>query len=223
MSVVLSAQIRTAKGKSGAGRIRGTGQCPAVVYGPGAEPVPVQVDPKAFLKLLHAAGENALIDLEMRGEGAKAAETRKVIVREIQYHPMRPLPQHVDFYVVNLERLLAIKVSLELVGIPAAVTTKSGTLTQQVHELHVECLPTQIPTKIEADVSGLALGQSLHVRDLKLPAGVTVLDQPDLTVAGVFALHAEVEAEAAPQLETAEPEVIRERKPAGEEEKEKQK
>ena len=91
-------------------------------------------------------------------------------------------------------------------------------LTQAVHELHVECLPGAIPAAITADVSGLVLGHSLHVRDLVLPAGVTILDSPDQTVAAVAALQAE--AVAAPAAaEPAEPEVIRERKPAEEKEK----
>jgi large subunit ribosomal protein L25 len=217
MSVALTAQIRTARGKGGAGRIRAAGQCPAVVYGPGAEPLAVQVDPKAFLKLLHAAGENVLIDLNLLDAAAQPVETRKVIVREVQYDPLRPLPEHVDFYVVNLERAIEVRVPIELVGTPEGVATKAATLTQHVHELNVSCLPTQIPAKITADVSGLAIGQGLHVGDLKVPAGVSVLDQPELTVAGVAAIHAETETAVAPQLETAEPEVIRERKPAGEE------
>ena len=102
---------------------------------------------------------------------------------------------------------------LELVGTPVAITQKIGNLTQAVHELHVECLPTAIPASITADVSNLALGQALHVRDLVVPAGVTILDSPDQTVAAVAGLQAEV-APVAAAAEAAEPEVIRERKPA---------
>ena len=210
-SVALAAENRTEKGKTGVNKVRARGLCPAVVYGPGTEPLHISVDPKVFLKLMASAGENALIDLDVKG----AAGATKVIVREVQYKPLKQMPIHVDFYLVNLDRTIEIKVPLELLGTPVAVAQKAGTLTQAVHELHVECLPGAIPASITADVSGLALGHALHVRDLVLPAGVTVLDSPDQTVAAVAGLQAEV-APVAAAAEAAEPEVIRERKPAEE-------
>lgn len=208
-SVALAAEIRNERGKSGVNKVRARGLCPAVVYGPGSDAVHVAVDPKAFLKLMTAAGENALIDLALGDAGAK-----KVIVREIQYDPLKPMPIHVDFYLVSLDRAIEVRVPLELVGTPVPVAQKSGVLTQAMHELHVECLPGSIPASIKVDVSGLGLGGSLHVRELAIPAGVTVLDAPEHTVAAVAGLAAETEA--APATETAEPEVIRERKPAEE-------
>jgi large subunit ribosomal protein L25 len=211
-SVALAAEIRHEKGKTGVNKVRARGLCPAVVYGPGTDAVPVSVDPKVFLKLISTAGENTLIDLSVKGvDGVK-----KVIVREVQYNPLKHLPIHVDFYTVSLDRAIEVRVPLELVGTPAPVAQKSGTLTQAVHELHVECLPTAIPASIPADVSGLQIGDALHVRDLVAPAGVTILDSPDQTVAAVVGLQAETAVAAAP-VETAEPEVIRERKPAAEE------
>jgi large subunit ribosomal protein L25 len=210
-SVALAAEIRTEKGKSGVNKVRARGLCPAVVYGPGTEPVAVSVDPKVFLKLVSTAGENALIDLSVSGGG----EMRKVIVREVQYHPLKALPIHVDFYVVSLDRLIEVRVPLELVGTPAPVAQKSATLTQAVHELHVECLPSAIPASIKVDVSGLAIGGAVHVRDLTVPEGVVILDAPEQTVAAVAALQAETVAAPA-AAEAAEPEVIRERKPADE-------
>jgi large subunit ribosomal protein L25 len=208
-SVALAAEIRNERGKSGVNKVRGRGLCPAVVYGPGAEAVNVAIDPKVFLKLVSTAGENALIDLTLGDAG-----TKKVIVREIQYDPLKPMPIHVDFYLVSLDRAIEVRVPLELVGTPVPVAQKSGMLTQAMHELSVECLPGSIPASIKVDVSALGLGDSLHVRDLAIPAGVTVLDAPEHTVAAVAGLQAE--AAAAPATETAEPEVIRERKPAEE-------
>ena len=211
-SVALASEIRTERGKSGVNKVRGRGLCPAVVYGPGADAVNISIDPKVFLKLVSSAGENALIDLSLGGPDV----TKKVIVREIQYDPLRPMPIHVDFYVVSLDRVIEVRVPLELTGTPVPVAQKAGTLTQNLHELHVECLPTAIPSSIKADVSGLGLGGALHVRDLLVPAGVTVLDAPEQTVAAVAGLQAETVVEAA-ATEAAEPEVIRERKPAAEE------
>jgi len=211
-SVALAAEIRNERGKTGVNKVRARGLCPAVVYGPGADAVNVSIDPKSFLKLMSVAGENALIDLSLGGDGMK-----KVIVREIQYDPLKPMPIHVDFYVVSLDRAIEVRVPLELVGTPVPVAQKAGTLTQALHELHVECLPTAIPASIKVDVSQLTLGGSLHVSDLPVPAGVTVLDSPEQTVAAVAGLQAETEV--APAAEAAEPEVIRERKPAEEKEK----
>ena len=208
-SVALAAEIRNERGKSGVNKVRGRGLCPAVVYGPGADAVNVAIDPKVFLKLMHTAGENALIDLALGDAG-----TKKVIVREVQYDPLKPMPIHVDFYIVSLDRAIEVSVPLELVGTPLPVAQKSGLLTQALHELQVECLPGSIPQSIKVDVSALALGDSLHVRDIPVPAGVTVLDAPDQTVAAVAGLGAETAV--APVTETAEPEVIRERKPAEE-------
>ena len=209
-SVALAAELRSETGKSGVNKVRARGLCPAVVYGPGAETLQVSVDPKTFLKLVATAGENALIDLSIKDGG----EARKVIVREVQYDPLKPMPIHVDFYLVSLDRAIEVRVPLELVGTPVPVAQKSGMLTQAMHELHVECLPGSIPASIKVDVSALGLGGSLHVRDLAIPAGVTVLDAPEHTVAAVAGLQAETAA--APATETAEPEVIRERKPAEE-------
>jgi large subunit ribosomal protein L25 len=208
-SMALAAEVRNERGKSGVNKVRGRGLCPAVVYGPGADAVNVSIDPKAFLKLMNVAGENALIDLSL-GDGG----TKQVIVREIQYDPLRPMPIHVDFYLVSLDRAIEVRVPLELVGTPVPVAQKAGMLTQAMHELNVECLPASIPASIRVDVSALGLGDSLHVRDLAVPAGVTVLDAPEQTVAAVAGLQAEVEV--APAAEAAEPEVIRERKPAEE-------
>jgi large subunit ribosomal protein L25 len=213
-SVALAAEIRSERGKTGVNKVRARGLCPAVVYGPGAEAVHVSFDPKVFLKLVATSGENTLIDLSVAG----VAGAKKVIVREIQYNPLQHLPIHVDFYLVSLDRAIEVKVPLELVGTPVPVAQKAGMLTQAVHELHVECLPTAIPAAITADVSGLSIGGSLHVRDLIVPAGVTILESPDQTVAAVAALQAETAAAPA-AAETAEPEVIRERKPAAEEKK----
>ena len=211
MSVALTAQIRASRGKGEARRARAAGSCPAVVYGPGTDPLAIKIDPKLLLKLLHAGGENTLFDLRVVGESDATVAERKVIVREIQYDPFRPLPNHVDFYCVSLDRAIEVQIPIELVGTPTAVTQKLATITQAVHEINAECLPDKIPAKLPVDVSALEVGHSLHVRDLQVPAGVTILDAPELTLVVLAAIHEEV-AEAPAEPTAAEPEVIRERK-----------
>jgi large subunit ribosomal protein L25 len=186
-----------------------------VIYGPGTDPMAVQVDPKLLLKLLHAGGDNTLFDLRVVGEGEDTVAERKAIVREIQFDPFRPLPNHVDFYCVSLDRAIEVQIPLELVGTPTAVTQKLATITQAVHEINAECLPDQIPAKLPLDVSALEIGHSLHVRDLQVPAGVTVLDAPELTLVVLATVHDEAPAAPA-EAAAAEPEVIRERKAAEE-------
>lgn len=211
-SNTLTAQERSGSGKGAARKIRAAGACPAVLYGPGTEPRLLTVDPKEFMKLLSSAGESSLIDLEVTGIGDKAAPSEKVIIRDLQYPPMGDLPSHVDFYRVSLDRSITITVPLEVTGTCEALENKAGTLSQQTHQLSVECLPTNIPSNIEVDISGLEVGGSLHVRDLVLPEGVTSPDNPDLAIVSINVMKEEevVEEveEAAPELESTEPEVI---------------
>jgi large subunit ribosomal protein L25 len=145
------------------------------------------------------------------GIGDKSSATEKVIIRDLQYPPMGDLPSHVDFYRVSLDRAISITVPLEVTGTCEDLENKAGTLSQQTHQLSVECLPTNIPSKIKVDISELVVGGSLHVRDLEFPEGVTSTDNPDLAIVSINAMKEEVVEEveeAAPELESAEPEVI---------------
>ena len=198
-------------GKGGARKVRAAGHCPAVLYGRAVEPRALQVDPKSLEKLMSSAsGENTLIDLQITAAENKAAETTKVIIRDIQYRPLGDLPSHIDFYQVSLDRAITMTVPLDLVGTPLAVERTEGNLSQQLYELNIECLPGNIPSNIEVDISHLEVGQSVHVSDLPSLSGVTVIDSPGLSIASVKAMKEEVveEEEAVDELEAAEPEVI---------------
>jgi large subunit ribosomal protein L25 len=218
-NITLPAQERTMTGKGGARKVRAAGQCPAVLYGRGVEPRALQVDPKLLEKLMSSAsGENTLIDLEISVAGDKPPETTKVIIRDLQYRPLGDLPSHIDFYQVSLDRAINMTVPLDLIGTPGPVERKEGTLSQQLYELNIECLPGNIPSNIEVDISGLEVGQSVHVSDLPSLSGVTVVDSPGLSIASVKAMKEEVveEEEISADLETAEPEVIGAEKTEGE-------
>ena len=147
----LKAELRTATGKGASRKIRAGGGCPAVIYGRGSEARSLQVDPKELDHLLQSGGENALIDLEIGGGTGGSPETVKVIIRELHFSPTGNAPDHVDFYQVALDRKITIPVTIELIGTCEAVSSKRGTLSQQLHEVTVECLPGSIPEKIEAD------------------------------------------------------------------------
>lgn len=205
-------------GKGGARKVRAAGHCPAVLYGRGVEPRALQVDPKRLEKLMSSAsGENTLIDLQISDAENKPAETTKVIIRDIQYRPLGDLPSHIDFYQVSLDRAITMTVPLDLVGTPSAVERKEGNLSQQLYELTIECLPGNIPSNIEIDISHLEVGQSVHVSDLPSLSGVTVIDSPGLSIASVKAVKEVVEEEEiAAEPESGEPEVIGAEKIEGE-------
>jgi large subunit ribosomal protein L25 len=209
----ITAQERTGTGKGAVRKIRAGGGCPAVIYGPGFESRSLQLDPRDVDQLLQSGGENALIDLEISGSAKGASESMKVIIRDLHFSPLGDHPDHIDFFKVSLDRKITLSISIEMTGTCEAVTTKQGTISQQLYEVTVECLPGNIPEKFEVDISGLDVGGTLHTRDLPLPDGVSLVESLDLPVVTVSAVKEEVEeVEEAPEVESAEPEVIGEEK-----------
>lgn len=206
-SNALRALERSETGKGAARKVRAAGACPAVLYGPGAEPRTLQVDPRDLQKLLQGAGESSLIDLEVGGEGG---ESFKVIIRDLQFPPIGDVPAHIDFYRVSLDRTLNIAIPVVLTGSCEAVEQKAATLSQNTHEITVECLPTDIPSSIEVDISTLELGSAIHAKDLSVPEGVSISDRPDLPIVTITAMKEEIveEEEAAAEPGAEEPEVI---------------
>lgn len=190
----LQVELRDGVGKGVARKLRAAGRMPAVCYGNGESTVTVSVDPTALRRLLERsdAGMNTLINLKGAG-----VDGRMVLVREIQRDPVRGLYLHADFYSVNVEETVEVSVPLHIVGRAAGVEL-GGILDHQLREIELECLPLAIPKELEVDVSNLELGDSLHVRDIPLPEGVTLKSDPNLSVVSVVApSKAEEEAPAA--------------------------
>lgn len=220
----LNVEAREAGGKGGARKLRASGRIPGVCYGSGLEPTPIQLDPRALERLLsHSdAGLNTLIDLA----GGTAVAGKKVLVKDLQRDPVNGQLLHADLFAVNLAQKVQVSVPLHVTGKAAGVEL-GGILDQQLREIDLECLPLAIPRLVEVDVSPLMLGDSLHIRDIDLPEGVTLRSDPDLSIVSVVApSKAEeeapeaVEGEEAPE-EAAPAEAAAEEKPAegGEEEK----
>ncbi len=184
----LVAEERTGTGKGVARKLRAAGRMPAVVYGRGKDARPVALDPKALAEILKGSqsGVNTLIDLRVGGREAV------VLVREIQRDPVSQSWIHADLYEVDLQKTIQVRVPLHFVGRPIGVEN-GGILDHPMRELEVECLPRAIPDSIEVDVSALDVGDSLHVRDLTLPAGAKVISDADLAVASVVLPKAEEE------------------------------
>lgn len=212
--IVVSAEKRTEKGKNVNRRLRVSGRIPGVVYGGKGEPVAVAVSPKEIGAVLRSAsGENTLFDLDLGGS------RRKVILKEYQVEPIKGRLLHADFYEVALDKLLEVKVHVEVTGTPVGVKVQGGILDFVTRELEIECLPTDIPEKIALDVSDLELGKHIRVSDLKLSDKITVLTDPEVVIVHVVAPRAEEAAPAAEGAEAAaagtEPEVIKKGKAEG--------
>jgi large subunit ribosomal protein L25 len=213
--IVVAAQGRTETGKNVNRRLRTQGLIPGVVYGAAKVSIAVAVSPKDITTILRSAsGENTLFDLEIGGK------RRKVILKEFQLEPIKGQLLHADFYEVALDKVIEVKVHVELHGTPVGVKVQGGILDFVTRELEVECLPTDIPDKIVLDVSDLELGKHLRVSDLTAPAKVKIRTDPEIVVVHVVAPRAEeapVVAEVVAEGATAaEPEVIKKGKVEGE-------
>jgi len=205
---VFQVETRSETGKGAARRIRATGKIPGNVYGHGAESVAVQADELQFKALIsRISAENTLIDLQIDG-----AEPKPVLIREIQRHPYRSVILHVDFFEITAGEKIRVAVPVRLEGNPIGVRN-GGTLQVIRYELEVECLPRDIPSAFEADISELAIGDSLHIGEIDT-GDVTPLEDASLTVCSVVAPRVvEVEEEEGEEVsdlldEDVEPEVI---------------
>lgn len=217
--VILNATIREKLGKEASKKLRAQDTIPGVVYKKGKKTLPVKVDGREFFHILHTeAGENVIITLKIESE-ARSDKERTVIIKEIQHEPIRGDVLHVDFNEISLTEVITVKVPIETKGEAEGVKTEGGVLDHVMKELEVECLPTEIPERIEVHVESFKIGDSVRVKDLSVPAGVKVLSDPESTVLSVMPPHVEKPAEevAAEEAEITEPEVIREKKPEAEE------
>jgi large subunit ribosomal protein L25 len=192
------AQYREGTGKGFARRLRAAGRMPAILYRGGRETIPLTLDPRLLRRLLTAshAGMNTLIDLSV--EGRPDIGERVVLVKELQRDPVRGTFLHADFYEVDLTKKVHVMVPIHLKGSAQGVLM-GGVIDHNLREMEVECLPRAIPDEFVLDVSSLGIGDSLHVRDIELPAGVTLrtASDADLSVVSVMLPAVEEEKPAA--------------------------
>lgn len=208
--VSLRAQAGRTVGSRESRRIRRTGQVPAVVYGKGAEAVPVSVNALDLQKALHTeAGTNALINLEIEG-----GDTILTMARAIQRHPFRSEYRHVDFVTVSLDETVSADVTIDFVGTPVGVL-EGGVFSPRRTSVQIEVLITNIPSSIELDVSEIEVGGSLRVVDMPPIEGVTYMEDPESVVMSVTVPAAEIEEE--PEIDEEELELAEgEEAPEGE-------
>jgi len=207
----IKAKVRSEIGGRRPRRIRASGRVPAILYGSGTAQA-LELNGREIAEALHgSSSESVLVDLMVETEGG--ATTKKMaLIREVQHDPLRDTIEHVDFHQVEENKKLRVEVPVHEIGEAIGVRTGGGILDHALRTLRVECLPKDLPERIDVDVSALEVGQSIHVGEVKLPAGVAVLNAKELPV--FMVLLPTVEEEVKPGAEGAptEPEVIREKK-----------
>jgi large subunit ribosomal protein L25 len=195
----LTASLRQPLGKRSRRLLR-EGKLPAVVYGHNTEATPITLDRLEFQKVFVKSGRTHLVDLAIDGR------TEKVLVREIQTHPRRLGPIHVDFYQVNLQEKIEVEVPVHITGESASVKSGDGDILQPMHSIRVECLPSDIPEQFVVDITPLAeIDAELRVSDLKVPQGVTILDDPEQLVVKIVPKRELKIEEEVPAAEAAVP------------------
>ena len=203
----LKACIRTESGKGPARRLREKELIPAVFYGRGQDATLLSVNATDLLKIIKAKKKNIFIKLLI--EGDKRLE-KLSLMKELQIEPVSRRFYHADFYEIRMDHKLTLEIPIRFSGAPVGVQN-GGELQHLKRELKVSCLPSDLPDFIDLDVSGLDIGNSIKVQDIKVPEGITVLDPGDVGVAMVAVVKVSVpqaevaEEEAAAPAEGAEP------------------
>jgi large subunit ribosomal protein L25 len=194
--------------KNAARRVRVAGKIPAVLYGSGHTPVAVEVDPKQISRILFSeTGHNTIFDVEISG-----APAAKAMIVDWQREPIKDQLIHIDLKRIAMDKTIKVSVRVKLLGVPVGVKATGGILDQVLREVEIECLPADIPSHIDVDVSNLELWASLRIKDLPHTGSIKFLNAEDATVAHVISIREEaapaVDAVAAAAT-TGEPEVAK--------------
>lgn len=220
--VYLDCLLREEVGKSKVNSLRRNGFVPAIVYGQSEKTLAIKLNRSQLLKFMHAHQgiENMIINLRISGneKNKDYNEEKSVLIKEIQFDPVKEDILHIDFNQVSLTKAIEIGVPIKSRGEAQGVKLEGGVLTQILWELEIECLPTMIPEKIEVDIANMKIGDVIHVKDLIIPEGIKVLIDNEAIVFTLVPPKKEEIVEEVPAGEvSAEPEVIKEKKEKAEE------
>jgi len=175
----LKVEFRTETGKGPAHRLRALGRVPAVLYGHGMEPVSLSVSGQDLIHLFHEAGPNALVDLQVDGREHLA------IARDVQRDHLHGRYIHLDFLAIRRDEMITISVSVHEVGESLGVS-EGGVVEHHLREIELECLPADVPERIEVDISNMRLGDMVHVGEIPPPSGSTFLTDPETPVLSII-------------------------------------
>lgn len=182
---VLNARTRQRTGKGAARKLRRSNQIPAIFYGPSRGPIMLAMDyPELERIMKQFAGENIILDLAVHSDGE--TQTWSAILKDLQMDPIKDTYLHADFYEISMDKEITVDITIHLVGTPEGVE-EGGILQHVRREVSVSCLPDKLVDALEVDVSALKIGESVHIRDIKFPEGMTLLEEDHLTVAVVAA------------------------------------
>src|ERR1700722_8046201 len=164
--------------KNAARRVRVEGKIPAVVYGAGLETIAVAVDPKVITRILHSdSGHNTIFDLNVEGSGAV-----KAMIVDWQHEPIKGALLHIDLKRIAMDKAMRVSVPIQLIGVPTGVKSQGGILEHVLREVEIGCLPGDIPSHLDADVSALEIGEAIHVSDLPHSGSIKFLGDEGATV-----------------------------------------
>jgi large subunit ribosomal protein L25 len=189
-TVSLDVFVRNERGKGPARRLRAQGMAPAVFYGEKASPIALAVNEREFRKAVEKGGSNALFDLQIKSNGETT--NRMAILKDRHIRPVDAAIIHLDFYEIFMDVEIQVSIPIELTGKPVGVED-GGMLQSNTRELYISCLPRAVPDNVVVDVSHLSIGDTLHVTDLDIPEGVTVLTDESISVATVLSPRVEEE------------------------------
>jgi len=191
--------------KNAARRDRVAGKIPAVVYGAGQDSVAVAVDPRVITKILHSdSGHNTIFDLNVAG-----STVVKAMIVDWQREPIKGHLLHIDLKRIAMDKAMRVSVPIQLVGVPTGVKAQGGILEHVLREVEIECLPGDIPSHLDVDVSGLELHGVIHVSDLPHSGSIKFLGDEHATVAHVTVIREEVVAVEEVAATPTEPEVAK--------------
>ncbi len=201
----IEAWVRKEKGKGVSKRLRREKKVPGILYGPNTPPIMLTLNQADIKRIMISAERESIIlfDMSLNSNGKK--EEKKVMFKEIQVDPLKDIPLHVDFYEIAMDKEITVKIPIKLINTPIGVS-KGGILEHITRELTVSCLPDKLVDAIEVDVSGLDIGDSIHIGDIKFPEGIEPEEELDVTVAVVVAPAVE-EEEGKEEKEEAEAQI----------------
>ena len=201
----LQVEKRERTGKGGSRQARMHGLIPAVVYGGGKDSVPIQIDRKTFVDMMKKSGsENPIFLLKLSDTG----QERHAMIRGLQRNPVSRQVIHIDFQRIEMTDRVRVTVPIELVGTAFGVKNEGALIDFVVREVHIECLPGDIPKHLQLDITNLHVGQHAEVKALEVPPGVTLLEEPERVILSLVHTRTE-EAPAAEEAAAAEPEIIK--------------
>ena len=205
----LSARIRDNKGKGVARRLRRDDQIPAIFYGPNAKTTMLSVSYRDLGGIIkQTTSENIILGLKIESESG--IESRKVMLKELQIDPIKDTYLHADFYEISMDKELTVDIPVHLVNAPIGVQ-KGGILQHVKREITIICLPDNLVDSLEVDVSGLDIGESVHIRDIEIPEGIKTTQEDHLTIAVVVAPSVTTEeVEEIEEVEEAEDQKVEE-------------